>query len=416
MKKLLPVFTVFLIALFTQSCLKDKLTRTYSIYVPVYKEKSEVYNNISSNPAREVKAPGKIFLYGNYIFLNEVDKGIHVIDNSNPSHPVIKAFIDIPGNLDIAVKGNTLYADLYSDLVLVDISNPLQAQFIRYVPNVFPERNYSSGFIADSSRIIVDWIRRDTTVDLNSGYGRPCTNCLYASDAMNNSFLKSSAAGAFAPGIGGSMARFSLVNNHLYTVNNWSLGVFDISAPNDAQRISTVNLNWGIETIYPFRNKLFIGSQTGMFIYDISNPAVPVREGQFIHARACDPVISDGDYAYVTLRDGTLCSGFNNQLDVVDVRNIMSPVLLRTYAMSNPHGLSKSGNLLFVCDGKDGLKIYDAAVPASISLKKHITGIEPFDAIAWNNNLVVTASDGLYQYDYSNPQNITLRSRITVNK
>ncbi|MDZ4794620.1 MAG: hypothetical protein SGI83_10105, partial [Bacteroidota bacterium] len=120
---LLPVTLCFIL----QGCLKDKLTKTYTILTPVYKEKSEVYANIKSNAPRPLESPGKIFMYGNYIFLNEVDKGVHIIDNANPASPVMKAFINIPGNLDIAVKGNTMYADLYADMVVVDISNPLQA-------------------------------------------------------------------------------------------------------------------------------------------------------------------------------------------------------------------------------------------------------------------------------------------------
>jgi hypothetical protein len=147
---LLPLLFCFIL----QGCLKDKLTMTYTIARPVYKEKTEVYANIKSNAPAGIQQPGKIFIYRNYIFLNEVDKGIHIIDNSNPASPVAKAFINIPGNLDIAVKGNTLYADLYADLVVVDITNPLQANFIKYVSNVFPARNYTNGFMADSNRII----------------------------------------------------------------------------------------------------------------------------------------------------------------------------------------------------------------------------------------------------------------------
>jgi hypothetical protein len=49
-------------------------------------------------------------------------------------------------------------------------------------------------------------------------------------------------------------------------------------------------------------------------------------------------------------------------------------------------------------------------------LKKHITGFETYDVIAWGNNLVVVAKDGLYQFDYSNPENIIERSKITVNR
>ena len=52
-------------------------------------------------------------------------------------------------------------------------------------------------------------------------------------------------------------------------------------------------------------NRLFIGSQTGMFIYNLSNPDNPVQDGQFNHVRSCDPVIADEKYAYVTLRSGS---------------------------------------------------------------------------------------------------------------
>src|SRR5437868_12585443 len=110
MKKLSILASCFLISILFHGCMKDKFTHTYSFLQPVYKSKTEVYANIKSNPARGIENPGKIFLYGNYIFLNEVDKGVHIIDNSDPANPVVKAFIDIPGNLDIAVKGNTLYA------------------------------------------------------------------------------------------------------------------------------------------------------------------------------------------------------------------------------------------------------------------------------------------------------------------
>src|SRR4029078_13461762 len=104
-------------------CLKDRCTHTYTYtwYEPLYKTTEEVRANIKSNPAREIKAPGKIVILGNYIFLTEVDRCIHIIDNTHPSSPRNIAFIDIPGNSDIAVKGNTLYADFYSDLVTLDI-------------------------------------------------------------------------------------------------------------------------------------------------------------------------------------------------------------------------------------------------------------------------------------------------------
>ncbi len=409
---LLTLFSAFIL----QSCLKDKMLYTYTISRPVYELKSVVYANIRSNAPQPVEHPGKIFLYGNYIFLSEVDKGVHVIDNSNPANPVRKAFINIPGNLDIAVKGNTLYADLYMDMVVVDISDPLAARFVRFVSGVFPNRFAAFGFAGDSSRVIVDWISKDTTINY-SDYLRMYKRMDMLMYASSSSGVSNQSGAASNPtGIAGSMARMSIVGDYLYCVNNANLLSYQLSTPTDPQKTATNNLGWGIETIYPFRNKLFIGSNTGMFIYDITNPAVPVREGQFTHARACDPVITDGNYAYVTLRDGTACSGTANQLDVVDVSNMSAPFLVKSYNLTNPHGLAKSGNYVYICDGRDGLKVFDAIAPSVLSLKKHITGMSTYDAIAWNDNLIVVADDGLYQYNINNPVNPALRSKITVKR
>jgi len=403
---------VLLTSLIWQSCLKDKLTQTYTILKPIYKSKDEVYSNIKSNAPREIQSPGKIFLYGNYIFLNEIDKGVHVIDNSNPASPVDKAFIDIPGNLDIAVKGNTLYADLYTDLVVVDISDPQHAKFVKYLPNLFPERNYTNGFVADNTRIIVGWIKKDTTVKLL----QPSRNYLAYAAYSQSAGAPVPAAAPSIPGISGSMARFTIINDYLYSVNQNMLGSFDISNTNDPRTVANRNVGWNIETIYPVKDKLFIGSMSGMFIFDIANPSSPTQVGQFTHARTCDPVIADNENAYVTLYDGSPCGGFTNQLDVVNVSNLSAPTLIKTYPMTNPHGLAKDGNRLFICDGKDGLKMYDASDPANIVLKKHITGLETYDAIAWNKNLVVVARDGLYQFNYSDPDDLVQKSKLSVNR
>jgi len=413
MRKNIALFLLAVSVVVLNSCLKDKVTHTYTMFSPVYKTKAEVYANIKNNPSQQIQSPGKLFLYGNYIFLNEIDKGVHIIDNTNPAAPVAKAFIEIPGNLDIAVKGNTLYADLYTDLVVVDISNPLAVKFEKFIPFVFPYRSYTNGFMGDSTRVVVGWNKKDTTVDINSYRnlrGRMDILMLSSSASGSAPTVKSSGA----PGIAGSMAKFSIVNDYIYCVNNFQLRSFSISNTLNPQQVATSNIGSNIETVYPLRDKLFIGSATGMFIYDITNPALPVKTGQFSHARACDPVIADGDYAYVTLHDGTQCQGFSNQLDVINISNLSAPALTRTYPLTHPHGLSKDGNLLFLCDGRDGLKMYNATNPANLVLQKHITGLETYDAIAWNNNLVVVAKDGLYQYDYSVPGMLVQRSKISV--
>src|SRR5215217_6966522 len=93
--------TSLLIVIFLVSgCVKDNCTQTYTYFMAVYKTSDEVRANIKSNQPKEIEKPGKLFIKGDYIFLNEIDKGIHIINNSNPASPKNVAFIDIPGNMD----------------------------------------------------------------------------------------------------------------------------------------------------------------------------------------------------------------------------------------------------------------------------------------------------------------------------
>ncbi len=413
-KFLLFATAVFFSLLFI-GCVKDKVAHTYSYtwFEPVYKTSEEVRQSIKSDQPTEIKAPGKLFIKGNYIFLNEINKGVHIIDNSNPSSPVNKAFINIPGNVDIAVKGNTLYADLYTDLLVIDISDQINIVTKKIVDNVFPERYYE-GFNADNTKTIYSWLRHDTTVtDYNVDMPVFLGNRGVFMDA---GMLSSSAAysGGSPVGIAGSMARFALVNDYMYAVGQADLKSINITAEQDPVVEKIINLIGGVETIYPFKNNLFIGSNNGMFIYDISQPGSPVAKGTFLHARVCDPVIADDDYAYVTLRNGTRCAGFINELQVVDIKDMNAPVLLKKYDMTNPHGLSKDGDLLFICDGADGLRVLNAADVNNITLIKQITGMETYDVIAYGNIAIVVAKDGLYQFDYSDTGNIHQLSKIPL--
>jgi hypothetical protein len=351
-----------------------------------------------------------------------VQKGIHVIDNSNPAAPRNISFINIPGNVDIAVKGNSLYADCYSDIVVFDISNPANVSAKKFMDNVLPENGGFWGNIkdADSVMVLTGYQARDTVVNCetyNSWYNcRTCIRYTAGGDVfLANIGSTPSAASAPGTGVGGSMARFSVVNDYLYAVSHTRLYAIDIATSDNPVLTNTKQITNGIETIYPFKDKLFIGSTTGMFIYDISTPSNPVAQGQFSHVRSCDPVITDGQKAYVTLRSGNECQGFTNQLDVLDVSNLNNPSLLKTYPMTNPHGLSMDNDLLFVCDGKDGLKIYD---PTSVSFKlvKSFNNFETYDVIALNGTAIVVAKDGLYQYDYSNASDIRYLSKMSIIK
>jgi hypothetical protein len=412
--------TIFITAtiFFLQGCLKDtyQKTYTYTYYKPVYKTTDEVRANIKSSSATEIKQPGKIYIRGQYIFFNDVDKGIHIIDNSNPAQPKNIAFINIPGNVDIAVKGNILYADLYTALVAIDITDPHHIVLKKVIESVFPHRYYNGYFTPDSSKVIASWEKRDTTVTEKGRLGmeKNVSLLFYSTSGLTPQSSSPLASSSSPYGAGGSMARFALIDNTLYTVGTSDLNVFSISNLSNPAYVTNKNIGWNIETIYPFQNKLFIGSATGMFIYDVSNPSNPKQEGQFSHFTSCDPVIADGQFAYATLRTGNRCNGFVNELDIIDISNLSNAALKKSYSMANPQGLSKDGNVLFVCDGNNGLKIYNATDASGLQLIKTFTGIDTYDVIAFNRIAIVVAKDGLYQYNYSDINNISLLSKITI--
>lgn len=417
-KALLPLLYIGLCLFcfaFLSGCLKDNISRTYTIYKPVFKSLTEVRADMKSSPAQPMEQTGKLNIYKHYIFLNEVNKGIHIIDNSQPSQPKNIAFIHIPGNGDLAIKGDYLYADSYSDLVVFDIRNPQNVTAKKFINRIFPDRggyytNNSNN--PDSAQVITGYISKDTTVDADTyNSWNNCSRCLFY-DASSAAF---STAKSNIVGVGGSMSRFTIISDYLYSVSTSELYSFNISNGAEPVLSSRSNMgNWNIETIYPFKNKLFIGSSNGMFIYDLSSPGSPSQLSQFSHVRSCDPVIADGDYAYVTLRSGTQCQGFTNQLEVLNIANLTQPSLLKIYPMTNPHGLSKDSDLLFICDGKDGLKVYDAKDANNMQLQKTISGMETYDVIAQNDLAIIVAKDGLYQFDYSDKNNIKQLSKISL--
>lgn len=153
-----------------------------------------------------------------------------------------------------------------------------------------------------------------------------------------------------------------------------------------------------------------------MYIYNITNPASPKLLSRFRHATACDPVVVEGEFAYVTLRDGEVCPNTpgNNQLEVIHVKDLMNPKRVGMYEMLHPHGLGIDNGDLFVSEGEYGLKIMDASDPYNLKEIRHIKDIRTFDVIPNNGVLIVTGKSGIIQYDYSDIYNLKELSTIPV--
>lgn len=223
----------------------------------------------------------------------------------------------------------------------------------------------------------------------------------------------SATATAASSGIGGSLARFTIAFNHLYTVDNYKLYVYDINDPLNPVLKKTIYLTSGIETIFPYQDKLFIGSTSGMFIYSIATPANPVFLANARHVRSCDPVVASGNYSYVTLRGGTPCGPAQDAFNVYNVTNITSPVLTASLALPTPRGLGIEDNAVYVCLQKNGLAVIDVSNPAAPAEKKRIADEDWFyDVIPVNDLLICYTNKGLALYDIKNRMNPSLITKV----
>jgi len=424
MKNNLLLALALLWAISFSSCMKDDCVEThqYKVYHPVYLSYEELRSSVASLDPQTLKNTGKIYLYNHWLFVNDPGKGVHVIDNSQPENPQKKSFINIPGNVDISIKNNFLYADSYIDLVVIDVSNPLAVNEVMRLENIFPASNWNTGFYTDPEKgFLIDYIATDTLIKMDCNLYNNVNYYMEGDLAFSDSQggvvpTANSSGNSNSPGtvgIAGSMARFAINDNHLYAINNGALQNIDISNPAQPVMGSTMQVGWNIETLFPFQHYLFIGSQSGMYIYDI-NGNDPLYVSQLAHVNSCDPVVVSGDYAYVTLRNGTTCGGFTNQLDIVNISNILAPYLEYSYPMHNPYGLGIDGETLFLCDGTAGLKVFDVTDKAAISdhLLYNYPNVNAFDVIPHNQILIMVAEEGIFQYNFSDLSNIIKISSI----
>lgn len=223
-------------------------------------------------------------------------------------------------------------------------------------------------------------------------------------------------SGPSSPGAGGSTARMTIAGNYLYIVSSTALFTFDISKPTETVLISQQPLGWGnIETIFPYKDKLFVGSQTGMFVFDNSDPKKPKLQGRADHFRACDPVVADDDYAYVTLRNNNrICGGTLNQLIIYNISgiNILSPKVVSTLSMAQPNGLGSKENTLYVCMGNNGLNVVDITSRTNPKSLKVIQGEDFVDVIPYDNLLIAYVAGGVVLYDITDPTQPKKLSKI----
>ena len=411
----LKYFFVSLVFIGALSCDKndDADYEFVQVATPQLMSKTAFRSSVEVIAPKTIEEPGKIYVYQDYIFVGDVHSGIHIIDNSDPKSPKAIKFIQIPGNEDISVKDNFLYADSATDLVVFDISDINNVSIIEQLEDVFNVYNYDIPVEAEA----VDYGKFDFDDDIIVGWTLTTERRKKVDNTMDKALddgVVLSAGAESTTGTGGSLARFQIVDNYLYTVGNYEMAIFNIQNLAEPVLSNTQYAGWNIETMFQAEGYLYLGSTNGMYIYNLVNPSSPEFVSDFTHWEGCDPVVVDGDYAYLTLRGGNLCGQLESVLEVIDISDKTNPTLAARYNLENPYGLGIKNNMLYVCDGTAGLKLFERETPEDLRLVNSLKDIQAKDVIPLEKSLIMIGEKTLYQYEYIE-NNIGLISSYILN-
>ena len=424
-----------------------KIINHIVVLTPIYKSYDSFRDELGVFEPREIKRPGKIYVKGDFLLISDMGHGVHIINNQNYKKPEKLAFIKIPGNYDMAVKDHMLYVDSYVDFVAIDISILKKGNLknvyrkikeVNRIENVFLHRAVDQGYWENKYRkehgcydCSFEFDKIDPKKGIMTGWqvDRTKTEVLHVKYAARSS----GGSGGYTPkvnfggsgqGQGGSMARFGIYKNYLYAVDYKNMAVFHIKDLSHPEKVNQINIGRRIETIFVHKCYLFIGSEDGMYLYDICNDAKkPKFVNRVRHIRARDPVVVNRNMAFVTIRN---LNGFGGWFIPVDVTDLQNPKRLSSYGMLSPHGLGVQNDLIFICQGRYGFDIY--------RYKKHPTYFELnqiydlrknqkklyrklggnknsfYDVILLKNFIIVSTQKGIFQFQYDNQ--LFLLSRI----
>lgn len=413
----------FLLFLIVFACSSDNEGEyeVYELFTPIIMSMEDVRTSVAVETPQQIQTTGKIYVKDDLLLVGDEKRGIHIFDNSEPETPTKLAFLAIPGNHDMEMRGDYLFADSYKDLLVFDLSDLTNITINSRQEEVFPyqteypdpgdlpqEIQWDS--IDDSKNIVVGWERSKELRKKQENFDDIAVDTAESSDTST--------------GQGGSLARFKIVGQFLYALDDNYLNVFDVSdASNPIQSEEKIYVTWAAETLFLRGDHLFVGSRDGVYIYDVSSPQNPEYISEFTHATMCDPVVVFDDIAYVTLRAGNMCGeGFwgndqamGSRLEILDVSNIENPTFVIDYPLENPYGLGAKGDLLFICDGTAGLKVYDKSNINELQLLSTFSQMEAYDVIPLESHLIVIAKEGVFQFNYKDNNEIVLISQFVLN-
>ena len=362
-----------------------------------------------------------VVVSGTYAYVACSFAGLHVIDVSNPTMPMIVGNVSTDEARDVAVAGNFAYVAAGFGLQVVDVSNPAFPYMAGSTPTGFAKRIAVSG----NTACIVNQFLMIHTVDISNPFQPEVVGTFgmqkhpegvamageYAyvgirgvNGANPSGFRVLNVSSPRSPepvsqisgvGIANGVA---LAGTKAYLASGPSgLIALDVSDPLSLSLLWIVDDTAGeASDVVVSGNYAYVAQWTiGLLVIDISIPD-PVIVG-LLPANQVAEVALAGNYAYVAA--GT------SDLLVVDVSNPESPVVVGSASTpGTPGNVAVAGNYAYVTDVTAGLTIVDVSNPASPVVTASLDPGAILDVVVEGTYAYVTAYDrGLQVIDVSNP-------------
>ena len=420
MKKIL-FFLAITSLFFTYSCSNDisSAELSYTKATAIYGDLNEQRNIPLEDDIRPIEDAGKVYVSEDLLLIGEENEGIHVYDNSDPENPTPISFLNIPSNKEFYVNDNFIYAESVYDMLKIDMSDKSNPRLVNRVENAFVQ-----DFINADGQVLVGFEFEDVKeeVEENSDiWNELSNNNNFAFFDFNERIIPASAVPSSFAGSSnstiGTVNRIAHAADHVYVISNSHMTI--LSDNGNLELVDNIQAGWQMETIYPQDNSLYIGTRNSMLVYDISTPVSPRERSRYDHVDSCDPVLPNGDIAYLTLRsNGTGCPGDINALIVLDISNENFSSEIQTVEMESPYGMTLIGNTLYVGEGTNGLKTFDTSSnDNTVSLISSDINVEAYDIIAHptrSDIILVASPNGFGQYQIDSNQDMSLLSWIQI--
>lgn len=166
MKNIRFAYGVLFLIVFQSCCspftnCEDDFVEPISRYEPVYLDRAEFVNSVVLKNHINIAISGKIYVQDDLLFINELFKGFHIYDNSDPSNPQAIKFIEAPGSTDMAIRGNVIYVNQATDLIALEYNSETNTVAItKRIPNTFPPLRSPDGeqaYNIPENSVVIDW-------------------------------------------------------------------------------------------------------------------------------------------------------------------------------------------------------------------------------------------------------------------